>query len=107
MDPSSFTKTSFCNIKIDNITTNESKKYILNIETLQNSFIFLTISFFIVWLFKNSNSFAQIKNDKLVFYQLEKLKINFLGVYFVYIMFFYCLISLTNIDPSPYLYFQF
>ena len=30
MDPSSFTKTSFCNIKIDNITTNESKKYILN-----------------------------------------------------------------------------
>lgn len=30
MDPSSFTKTSFCNIKIDNITTNESKQYILN-----------------------------------------------------------------------------
>ena len=30
MDPSSFTKTSFCNIEIDNITTNESKKYILN-----------------------------------------------------------------------------
>ena len=86
---------------------NFTKKYILNIETLQNSFIFLIISFFIVWLFKNSNSFAQIKNDKLVFYQLEKLKINFLGVYFVYIMFFYCLISLTNIDTSPYIYFQF
>ena len=86
---------------------NFTKKYILNIETLQNSFIFLTISFFIVWLFKNSNSFAQIKNDKLVFCQLEKLKINFLGVYFVYIMFFYCLISLTNIDTSPYIYFQF
>tara|TARA_Y100000590_G_C15606516_1_gene972136 strand:- start:186 stop:1142 length:957 start_codon:yes stop_codon:yes gene_type:complete len=30
MDPSSFTKTSFCNIEIDNITTNDSKKYILN-----------------------------------------------------------------------------
>lgn len=30
MDPSSFTKTSFCNIEIDNITTNESKQYILN-----------------------------------------------------------------------------
>ena len=30
MDPSSFTKTSFCNVKIDNITTNESKEYILN-----------------------------------------------------------------------------
>ena len=30
MDPSSFTKTSFCNIDIDNITTNESKKFILN-----------------------------------------------------------------------------
>ena len=27
MDPSSFTKTSFCNIKIDNITTNESKQF--------------------------------------------------------------------------------
>jgi len=34
MDPSSFTKTSFCNIKIDNITTNESKKYILNMLNL-------------------------------------------------------------------------
>ena len=30
MDPSSFTKTSFCNTEIDNITTNESKEYILN-----------------------------------------------------------------------------
>ena len=30
MDPTSFTKTSFCNIKIDNITTNESKQFILN-----------------------------------------------------------------------------
>ena len=30
MDPSSFTKTSFCNVEIDNITTNESKQYILN-----------------------------------------------------------------------------
>mgnify|MGYP000563161348 CR=1 FL=1 len=30
MDPSSFTKTSFCNVDIDNITTNESKKFILN-----------------------------------------------------------------------------
>ena len=30
MDPSSFTKTSFCNAEIDNITKNESKNYILN-----------------------------------------------------------------------------
>lgn len=30
MDPSSFTKTSFCGSQIDNITTNESKQYILN-----------------------------------------------------------------------------
>ena len=30
MDPSSFTKTSFCNVEIDKITTNDSKNYILN-----------------------------------------------------------------------------
>jgi len=30
MEPTSFTKTSFCNVEIDNITTNESKEYILN-----------------------------------------------------------------------------
>ena len=30
MEPNSFTKTSFCNVEIDNITTNESKEYILN-----------------------------------------------------------------------------
>ena len=30
MDPSSFTKTSFCGSQIDNITKNESKQYILN-----------------------------------------------------------------------------
>lgn len=30
MDPTSFTKTSFCNVEIDNITKNESKEYILN-----------------------------------------------------------------------------
>lgn len=30
MEPNSFTKTSFCNTVIDNITTNETKKYILN-----------------------------------------------------------------------------
>ena len=30
MDPSSFTKTSFCGSEIDNITKNESKQYILN-----------------------------------------------------------------------------
>ena len=79
----------------------------MSVEDLQNSFIFVTISFFIVWLFRNSNSFVQIKDDKLVFHQLKKFKINFLGVYFVYIMFFYCLISLTNIDSPPYIYFQF
>jgi len=30
MEPNSFTKTSFCNVDIDNITTNETKEYILN-----------------------------------------------------------------------------
>ena len=30
MEPNSFTKTSFCNVQIDNITTNETKEYILN-----------------------------------------------------------------------------
>ena len=30
MEPNSFTKTSFCNVDIDNITTNDTKKYILN-----------------------------------------------------------------------------
>lgn len=30
MEPDSFTKTSFCNVEIDNITTNEAKQYILN-----------------------------------------------------------------------------
>ena len=30
MEPNSFTKTSFCNVQIDNITTNEDKEYILN-----------------------------------------------------------------------------
>ena len=30
MEPNSFTKTSFCNVQIDNITTNEAKSYILN-----------------------------------------------------------------------------
>ena len=30
MEPNSFTKTSFCNVQIDNITTNEAKQYILN-----------------------------------------------------------------------------
>jgi len=30
MEPNSFTTTSFCNVQIDNITTNEAKEYILN-----------------------------------------------------------------------------
>ena len=30
MEPNSFTKTSFCDTEIDNITTNSTKKYILN-----------------------------------------------------------------------------
>ena len=30
MEPNSFTKTSFCNVEIDNITTDVTKKYILN-----------------------------------------------------------------------------
>lgn len=30
MDPKSFTKTSFCNVTVDNITENTSKQYILN-----------------------------------------------------------------------------
>ena len=29
MDSKSFTKTSFCNISVDNITTNKDKEYIL------------------------------------------------------------------------------
>ena len=30
MEPNSFTQTSFCDVEIDNITTNETKQYILN-----------------------------------------------------------------------------
>ena len=30
MDPTSFTKTSFCGKEVDNITENEAKEYILN-----------------------------------------------------------------------------
>ena len=37
MDPSSFTKTSFCNTEIDNITTNESKEYILTSRSNYNN----------------------------------------------------------------------
>ena len=86
---------------------NFSGKYILSVENLQNSSVFIIISFLIVWTFRNSNNFVRIKNNKLVFPQLEKFNINSFGVYLVYIMFFLSLVSLINIDPSPYLYFQF
>ena len=52
MNPSSFTKTSFCNIEIDNITTNESKQYILN----QMSLICSKIKF--------NSRYAKVFNDK-------------------------------------------
>ena len=39
MNPSSFTKTSFCSTEIDNITTNECKQYILN--SLRSKKIFI------------------------------------------------------------------
>ena len=37
MDPSSFTKTSFCDKEIDNITTNEDKQYILQLLKLRTN----------------------------------------------------------------------
>ena len=84
-----------------------SGNYILSAENLQNSTVFIIISFLIVWTLRNSNTFVEIKNNELVFPQLERIKINSFGVYLVYLMFFFSLISLTNLNPAPYLYFQF
>ena len=84
-----------------------SGKYILSVENLQNSSVFIVLSFFIVWTLRNSNSFVEIKKNQLVFPQLDRFNINPFGVYIVYIMFFLSLISIFNISPSPYLYFQF
>jgi len=52
MDPSSFTKTSFCGSQIDNITTNESKQYILNSLSLLCSGI------------KYNSRYAKVFNDQ-------------------------------------------
>ncbi len=52
MDPTSFTKTSFCNVEIDNITTNESKEYILNQMSILCSEI------------KYNTRYAKVYNDK-------------------------------------------
>ena len=52
MEPTSFTKTSFCNVEIDNITTNESKEYILNQMSILCSEI------------KYNTRYAKVYNDK-------------------------------------------
>ena len=52
MDPTSFTKTSFCNVEIDNITTNGSKEYILNQMSILCSEI------------KYNSRYAKVYNDK-------------------------------------------
>lgn len=52
MDPSSFTKTSFCNVEVDNITTNESKQYILN----QMEFLCSDINY--------NSRYAKVYNDR-------------------------------------------
>ena len=52
MDPKSFTKTSFCNSKVDNITENTSKKYILDQMSILCSDI------------KYNDRYAKIYNDK-------------------------------------------
>ena len=72
-----------------------SGNYILSAENLQNSTVFIIISFLIVWTLRNSNTFVEIKNNELVFPQLERIKINSFGVYLVYLMFFF-LFNITN-----------
>lgn len=52
MDPKSFTKTSFCNSKVDNITENTSKKYILDQMSILCSDI------------KYNDRYAKIYNEK-------------------------------------------
>ncbi len=81
--------------------------YALKVFQIQDCSIFITLSFMIVWVFQNSNNFVKIEKNKLIFPQFQRFKINGFGIYFIYILFFYCLLSLANIKPSPYLYFQF
>ena len=52
MEPDSFTKTSFCNVQIDNITTNEAKQYILNQMSIRCSGI------------KFNSRYAKVYNDQ-------------------------------------------
>ena len=52
MEPDSFTTTSFCNVQIDNITTNEAKQYILN----QMSILFSGIKF--------NSRYAKVYNEQ-------------------------------------------
>ena len=42
MDPTSFTKTSFCGHEVDNITKNEDKEYILQLLKIQSNGILYT-----------------------------------------------------------------
>ena len=42
-----------------------SGNYILSAENLQNSTVFIIISFLIVWTLRNSNTFVEIKNNEL------------------------------------------
>ena len=81
--------------------------YALKVVQIQDCLIFIIVSFIIVWTFQNSNNFVKIEKNKLIFPQLQKYKINGFGVYFIYILLFYCLLSLANVKPIPYLYFQF
>ena len=81
--------------------------YALKVIQIQDCLIFTIISFFIVWTFQNSSNFVKIEKNKLIFQQFQKYKINGFGVYYIYFLLFYCLLSLTNIKPIPYLYFQF
>ena len=81
--------------------------FVINVKDFVEGGIFIIISFFIVWFFKNSNSFVKIENNKLIFPQLIKYKMNSLGVFIVYFMFLYSLILMINTKIIPYVYFQF
>ena len=64
MDPSSFTKTSFCNVTIDNITTNESKKFILN----QMSILYSGIKYNSRYAKVFNEQFSKNLNNPHIFY---------------------------------------
>ena len=81
MDPTNFTKTSFCNVEIDNITTNESKEYILNQMSILCSDI------------KYNSRYAKVYNE-----QYSKAGFYLFGVPLMFIV--GELIMLNNIDKS-------